>query len=286
MTIRSFLLSMAAIPALTLPAVHAAVIYQHSFSGTSGTSLNGIALESRSGIAGGNAGATWNSSGNIKADGSIVSPSGQTSMSAYVPFSPVNGYLYTISVDTTATPTAVNPTTSLAYTGIALYNGTPNTAGAVGGQPVIAPITRSPDNTPNSLDNPSGPFQILRRWHRTNPSTNVGPAITANHIGTFEPTFDNNGTWRLTIQLDTTNAGSWMYRWLVEDVGTSALLSEGNWTSVGSLGSNPINSIQLHSHGPMASSTFDNFLVTAVPEPGAALLGAFALAVAGLRRRR
>lgn len=282
MTIRSFLLSMAAVPALTLPALQAAVIYEHSFSGTGGTNLGGIALDTRSGIAGGSASATWTSNTSIKADGSILSPSGQTSMSAYVPFSPVSGYLYTISVDTTATATTVNPTTSLAYTGLALYNGAQNINGAVGGQPVIAPITRSPDNTPNSLDNPSGPFQILRRWHRNSPGT-ADTGLTQNHLGALG---SNAGTWRLSIQLDTTNASNWMYRWLVEDVGTSTPLSEGTWTSVGSLGSNPINSIQIHSHGPMASSTFDNFLVTAVPEPGSALLCVLAIGVAGLRRKR
>ncbi len=286
MTIRSFLLSMAAVPALALPIVKAAVIYQHSFSGLGSANLHGSALDTRSGTAGASAGATWNSNASIKANGNIVSPSGQAGVSAYVPFSPVSGYLYTISVDTTATATTVNPTTSLAYTGISLYNGAQNINAAVGGQPVIAPITRSPDNTPNSLDSPGGPFQIIRRWHRTNPSTLVSPAITANHIGTLEPAFDNSGTWRLTIQLDTTNSSNWMYRWLVEDVGTSTLLSESAWASVGALGSTPINSIQLHSHGPMTSSTFDNFLVTAVPEPGTALLGTFAIGVAGLRRRR
>jgi hypothetical protein len=286
MTIRSFLLSMAAIPALTLPAVQAAVIYQHSFSGTNGTNLGGLALDSASGIAGGSAGSTWNSSSRIKADGSIMSPSDQTSLSAYVPFSPVNGYLYTISVDTTATAVALNPTTTLAYTGIALFNGTPNTDAAVGGQPVIAPITRSPDDTRNASGG-AGPFQILRRWHRDNPSSNGGPTIIANHIGTFEPAFDNNGTWRLTIQLDTTNAGNWTYRWLVEDVGTNTMLSEGTWASVGSLGSNPISNIQLHSHGPLASSSFDNFLVTAeVPEPGATLLGVLSISLTALRRRK
>ncbi len=260
------ILAVSAFVRSTLPGdAQEAVIYRHDFGGTAGTNLNTLALDERSGAAGGSASAVWAAATGFKANGSVVSPSGQAGISAHVPFSPSNGYLYTISVDTTALPVTTNPTTTLSYVGISLYNATPNTAAAVGGQPVIATIARSPDLTPNAASS-AGPFQILRRWHRTSPGT-ADTALTQDHLGTLG---SNAGTWRLSIQLDTANPANWRYRWLVEDVATSTLLSvshpdNGVWPSVGSLGTRPVSFIQIFNHGPLASGAFGNFRVTAVP---------------------
>ncbi|MBX3742184.1 MAG: hypothetical protein KF712_14420 [Akkermansiaceae bacterium] len=242
------------------------VIYRHDFGGAGSANLNSLALDERSGEAGGSASATWTAATGFKANGGLVSPAANQGMSAFVPFSPVNGHLYTISVDTTAVPVAANPTTTLTYVGISLYNATPNTAAAVGGQPVIATIARSPDNTPNAASS-AGPFQILRRWHRNSPGT-ADTGLTQDHLGTLG---SNAGTWRLSIQLNTANPDNWKYRWLVEDVVTSTLLSashpaDGVWPSVGSLGTRLVNSIQIFNHGPLASGAFGNFRVTAVPQ--------------------
>ncbi len=242
------------------------VIYRHDFGGAAGTNLNTQALDERSATVGGSATAAWTAATGFKANGSLVSPVANQGMAAFVPFTPVNGHLYTISIDTTALPIATNATTTLTYVGISLHNGTPNTASAVGGQPVIATIARSPDNTPNAAGS-TGPFQILRRWHRTSAGT-ADTSLTQEHLGTLG---SNAGTWRLSIQLDTANPNNWKYRWLVEDVATSTLLSvshpdNGAWASVGALGTRPISSIQVFNHGPLASGAFGNFRVTAAPK--------------------
>jgi hypothetical protein len=232
------------------------VIYQHNFAGDAASSLNGQSPDTASGTHGGVSDVTWNSHARLKADGSIGTSAG-TGASAFLPFKPLSGYIYTISVDTQAKAVANNPTTTLSYVGVGLYNGTPNPEGAVGGGPVISPIGRSPDNTANALSS-EGPFQILRRWHRSNP-TGGSATLQANHLGTLGT---DAGTWRLSIKLDTTNPADWKYRWLTEDVTTSTLLSETAWTSLGALGANPITSVQLFNEGPLSSGSFDNFLVT------------------------
>ncbi|WAC19717.1 hypothetical protein OVA24_21085 [Luteolibacter sp. SL250] len=242
------------------------VIYRHDFGGSSTRNLAGTAVETSSEQLGGTSGAEWTGSAVFRADGSFTLGGGDSS--ANVPFRPVDGYLYTISVETTAAAVATNPTTSLSYVGVALYNGetAPSNSLAVGSQRVIAPITRSPDNTPNA-SSAAGPFNILRRWHRDTPHT-TGTSLTQNHLASVGT---NAGTWRLSIQLDTSTPGNWKYRWLVEDVATSTVLSRSHadgatWPSVGSLTAYPINRILLCKVGPFSSGAFDNFLVSATPK--------------------
>ena len=244
------------------------VIYEHSFGGSAAANLTGVAVDTASGNLGGNVPANWSGSTVFKADGSFALTDGNSS--ANIPFTPVNGYLYTISVETNAAPTATNPTTSLSYVGIALFNGdsAPVNSLAVGSQRIIAPIARSPDHTPNA-SSAAGPFNILRRWHRETPHT-TGTTLTGNHLASLGT---NAGTWKLSIQLDTSTPGSWRYRWLVEDVATSTMLSKSHaddatWPSVGSLETYPINRLLLCKVGPFGSGSFDHFRVTAIPKTG------------------
>ncbi|MBX3742515.1 MAG: beta-galactosidase trimerization domain-containing protein [Akkermansiaceae bacterium] len=83
------------------------VIYQHSFSGTSATNLGGTGLDVSTNSLGGTTGAAWLSSTRFKADGSIATT--DAAGSAFVAFSPQAGNIYSISVETRATPRASSP---------------------------------------------------------------------------------------------------------------------------------------------------------------------------------
>lgn len=72
----------------------AAIIYSDDFSGSSGANLNGTAPDVRPGTQ------TWTAATAIKADGSV---SGVGHASAYLPFNPVAGNVYTMSVDVNVT---------------------------------------------------------------------------------------------------------------------------------------------------------------------------------------
>mgnify|MGYP001457254828 CR=1 FL=1 len=191
------------IPAMfAMPMAKAAnVIYQHSFSGTSTANLGGTALDTTTNSLGGTSGAAWVSSTRFKADGSIATT--DAAGSAFVAFSPQYGNIYSISVDTRATPRATTPASHLAYVGIALNSHvgpTPETTTLfAAGHRSLSPIARSPDDTPNA-SNTTNPKYILRRWETTG-----SYALTADHIPTLSL---DEGVWRLTIELDTT-AGRW-----------------------------------------------------------------------------
>ncbi|WAC19718.1 beta-galactosidase trimerization domain-containing protein [Luteolibacter sp. SL250] len=266
---------------LTIPVVEAAsVIYEHSFSGSSTANLGGTSLDASATGMGGTSGARWISSTRFKADGSIATT--DSAGSAFVAFSPQNGNIYSISVDTRATPRATTPASHLAYVGISLNShvgATPDTAAPFSsGHRSISPIARSPDGTPNA-SNTTNPKYILRRWE-----TSATYILAADHIPTLAL---DQGVWRLTIELDTTNAGNWQYRWLVDDVNGSTLtsLSVGDWTSFATP-TPAISYIQLFNTGQLGSGSFDNFSVTAVPEPATGVLAVAALAAFALKRKR
>lgn len=240
---------------LSLHAMAATLIYQDDFSGSGTTNLSGLAPDTATGLLGGSAGATWLASSIFKADGtsSITTASAG---SAYLPFSPVSGYVYTISIDI-----GVPTFTADHWAGISLVNGTPNTGVAFHSlTETYATIGRR---------NPAYTSNDLLRWQ--------GPKNGGTNLHISESAA---GAWRLSIILDTQNASDWKFQWLMQADGGVEHLS-----GVYDLGTESINHIMI-SHSNISSFTYDNFSVTAVPEVGSSALTAAGACLFSFRRAR
>lgn len=82
-------------------AVADTTIYADAFPGSSSNPLNGTTPATESGTFGGSAGTPWSAASNFNAAGG-VQPSG-TFVSAYLPFAPQAGNIYTLSADLNTT---------------------------------------------------------------------------------------------------------------------------------------------------------------------------------------
>lgn len=237
----------------------AAVIYQHNFGGSPENTLNGVALDTSSSAFGGTAGATWlTNPSRYFADGTLTSTT--NSASAYVPFSPVNGYQYTISLGIDITSEQ-----STNWIALSLLNGTPNEDG--GGNFTTVTTTYATIGRRHSTVSGNNGTDLLR-WE--GPGTGGG-----HHID--EPI---TGTWNVSILLDTTNPDNWTFRWLMQGDNNVEHLSDPY-----NLGTTSLSHIMI-SNNANVSGTLSDFSVTAVPEPGLTLLSSLGACLLTLRRTR
>ena len=236
-------------------------IYQHNFSGPGGENLNGRQFDSATGTHGSTLGATWLANERFKADGSTVSAIG--SSSAYVPFSPLDGYIYTISMDMAVTGYTGNSRTVMSLLSTA---GSPN---------VISDFT-----TANN-------YATIGR--RASSYTDAGESLnylTWGGAGTANASHSHesfSGSWNLSIVLNTSVPGAWTYQLLGTSISglneSSAIFTLPSAVSLGH--------IMINNHHEMAAA-LDNFTVTveAVPEPRIPLLSSLFLGAVLLSRQR
>lgn len=241
-----------------LPTASAAVIYQHNFSGSPGNTLNGVALDTANGTLGGTAGATWLANADrYFADGTITSTA--SSASTYVPFVPVSGYEYTITLNVDITSAS-----STNWVALSLFNGTPNTGGAFN---TVSTTYASIGRRHSTASDSSG--TDLLRWQ--------GPSNGGTNLHINEP---QTGIWNISILLNTTNPANWTFQWLMQgDNNTEHLTGSYN------LGTTTISHIMI-SNTVNVSADLSGFSVTAIPEPGLTLLSSLGTGLLAFRRAR
>lgn len=252
---RKFLAATAVVMTFSLHAMAATLIYQDDFSGSGATELNGLAPDTATGLLGGSAGAVWQANTIFKANGTSLTTAAGAG-SAYLPFAPVSGYVYTISIDI-----GVTSYTADHWAAISLVNGTPNTGAA------FHSITNS-YATIGRRDSDYAGTNLLRWQGPKNGGTN-------SHI-----TQDTDGVWKLSIILDTQNSTDWKFRLMMQGEGGVEVLSP-----VYDLGTESISHLMI-SHSNISSFTYDNFSVTAVPEVASSMLGAAGVCLLSFRRAR
>lgn len=254
---------------LIVPAISQAstIIYQHDFSGSASSSLIGVALDSTNSYAGGTSGATW--SGNdvrFRADGTTTGT--DNTSAAYVPFSPVAGYVYTISI--TVDATSIGNIDSRFSMSLLAYSGAGSPSGGVGftngGQYLTyATIGRRPvdyANAPNNYD--------FLTW--TGSGANGG-----SHRD-----YAYTGPWTLSIVLDTTGATQWSFQLIGSNATSTFPLSPTGSIPLGT----DINYIMFNNHREITVAMSD-FSVVAVPEASAmAAFSMLSLLSLGIRRRK
>jgi hypothetical protein len=262
---KTLVASFLATSSLFISFASAAVIYQHDFSGSAGSTLNNVAIDTANSTFGGSSGATWLASENrFRADGSTTSVN--ATASAFIPFSPVNGYIYTISLDVEATAISSNGSrftmSLLDYTGA----GSPNVAADF--QSFANHTSYGTIGLRTSDFNDSGSKYNFLSW--------TGPALNgASHLNHTTP-----GTWNLSIILNTTAANNWT----VTLVGTSDT-GEIQSRSGAVPSSATIDHIMLTNYQQIAVS-MESFSVIAVPEPSLTLLSSISGLLAVRRNRR
>lgn len=227
--------------------VHAATtIYADDFSGTSGTNLSGLAPDTRPGTE------TWNTStteGAWKADGSMPVNTGTDlngNRNAFLPFTPLLSKVYTLSMTVNVTA-GDSDWFALGFAEL----GATGTGDQFHSQNTTAWILQRHKGDQFPDDTFSGP------------NANGG----VNHIFA-------DGPQNLKIVLDTTTA-----LWTVDFFRNDVHLREFTY------GTNPTINHVGFSKFDDASGTVDNFSLTVIPEPSAALLGGLGM-LALLRRRR
>jgi hypothetical protein len=250
---------------LALPSASAAVIYQHSFGGSSGSTLHNVALDTASGLHGGSAGATWLASDTrFRADGSTTNAA--ISSAAYVPFSPVNGYIYTISLDVGAT--AITSNTARFTMSLLDFSGT--------GSPGIgADFQATANHTTYGT--------IGLRTSNFTDSTNSYNFLTWTGAGTGGASHLNHttpGTWNLSIILNTTVDNDWTLQLIGTSDSGQILSRTGTIPSSASIDHIMLTNYQRIEVG------MENFSVTAVPEPGVTLLSSLGACFVAFRRSR
>lgn len=238
---------------LPLAAVcHAAVVYQDDFSGAGGA-LN----TSTTDVGGG----TWVANNAFNDNGTI---NGANEGSAILTFNPEVNKEYTLSLD-------VRNTTDR---WIGLGFGTVT---------LVSPgISRTNDRFSN--DN-RGVAWMLYRDHLSDPAQDIqlfAGLGTAGPIADTNPVFDSSLTHTLTIRLNTTGDGSsFTANYFLDGV---SLLSGGSPVTI-VRNIDDLNFVGLTFDNATATPpTFDNFMLSVVPEPSSALLGG--LGLLGLLRRR
>lgn len=248
---------------LSLSCTHAAVIFSDDFSGGA-TDLNGTAPDTRPGSE------TWVSASEsatalFQADGSFAGGS-TTSMggTATLAFTPEQGKIYTL--DTSLSFTVGG---SGSWFALGFAKGQNETAGAS-----------------NRFSAPAGDV-VGRAWsYFRNNTNNPGAAMDGtNSSGAwttlFPETSGNTAAIDMRIVLDTTaGATNWTATWFAKKS------ADTNYITVraADLLTEDIDSVGFAVSGNGSSGTVGNFSLTVIPEPSAALLGAFGML--GLLRRR
>lgn len=255
----SFILSLGALAlSAGLAQAQTTTLYSDGFSGSGGL-LNGVAVAGGTG-----AGALWSANSAFLDNGAI---SGANEGSALLPFTPVTGQLYTLSLD------VLNATDRWIALGFA------RDALASPG----ASLTN--DRFSNEAE---GISWMLFRQHATDATQNIqifGGLRTASGITDDNAAINFGIAHQLKIVLDTAGDGTSFTANFFLD-GNSILAGGAPVTIARNI--DDINFVGMSFDNATASAvTFDNFLLTAVPEPSTgALLGLGLLALIGHPRRR
>lgn len=243
------------------------IIYQHHFTGNSTSPLHGTTLETTNAFAGGTEGASWHAAEDrFQADG--VSLSENPTTSAFVPFSPVTGYIYNISL--TVDATYIGNTDSRFSMSLLAFSGSGNPNPNVGfthGDTYATYATIG--SRPLSYSNPPNSYNFLT-W------TGQG-SLNGSHRN-----YSYEGPWTLGIVLDTTVAGAWTFQLVgSNEDGVFPLSPTGSIPA----GTN-LNYIMFNNHREI-SVTMSEFSVIAIPETSTVMtVSLLAFISAGVRRRR
>jgi MprA protease rhombosortase-interaction domain-containing protein len=214
--------------------------------------FSGLAADNLRGTAPDVGGGAWLGTNNFKANGGVTAGAGSVTL----PFSPVAGNIYELSADLTFT------TNDASWIGVGFADASATWTGL----PAVGNGNRF-----------TGSVITGYSWMITAPT--AGQSGFRGNGGT-NAAVENPGvevlssTVLLTITLDTTGA-NWQTSYFVN----SALL--GTTTAVGT---QPIDAVGFSVFNGALGSV-DNFLLTSIPEPSAALLSAAGL-LGWLRRRR
>jgi hypothetical protein len=244
-------------------------VYRETFGGNSSTDLNGTSLDVASGYAGGAAGATWQAGGNWNKDGVYsydLSPGSYSGGCALLPFTPLSGYTYTLSIDNPVIYTAGNKT---AWNGVGFTSGTPSD------------WTDSAATAASTSEWPNPVYWGLLRYGGPSTDASFSGPSTAGGVGST--TVDAG---HLAITLDT-SAADWTVTWSFDN-GASTRTETILAADIPTINYVGINATASSSWGGHAGQAVGNFLLTAtpVPEPASlAVIGLGALALVARRRR-
>lgn len=257
----------AAFIGLALTQTHAStVLYSDDFSGLSTDVLTGTTPDTTIGANTWTARDTTNTS--FRADGSIAGTSGTTAQntgSAFLPFSPTVGYIYTMDVRLSQpTGTVAAEWASIGFSDGLTVDLTHNATGTPGGAPWMLWRNGAVHTDTDDIEAYPGRDAF--------PSGGIG-------LGDF------TGTRTLTIKLDTTGS-AWKAEWLVDGSLLHAYTYEAAANAFQNFDGNPAITQVAIARSRFTQPVFDSFSLTqAVPEPRAALLGGLGM-LALLRRRR
>ena len=249
-----------------------AVIYYESFSGSAGDDLSGKAPDVRPGAE------VWIASAsptaNVwKANGSIAQTGLNQHRSAYLPFVPEAGYIYTLSMD--SNPTRLD---------------SPGTGGSSWFALGFTPTNPTTTSWASSSVHGASGFGII---HRRNPEDTLGdagsygPGLPNIDVGDGIVRHDVGGTgWvNLKIVLDTT-AAQWKASFYFDNVH----YPDGDFT----FATNPtdIQYVGFHNRWPLGGGSVDKFMLTVespgshdIPEPPSVVLILVGILAIAMRTR-
>jgi len=253
---RTLTLAAVALFAIATTAPAATIIYSDPLNGSS-AGLNGTSPDDR----GGTGTADWTANSRFNQDGSLTGGSGNGA--AWLPFTPAQGFIYTLSADVNVGDNENDRWISLGF-------GDQNSDAAFFSDP------------------PKGYGHILYKPSRGSDAGQVFPGWGTSATS-GETTFDpaDSGAVALGVRLDTTGASS--ADWTLEFfVGNTSISGPTTLSAVGGAGNlNEISVVGL-THQIDSNGTIKNFTLTQViPEPTSlALLGLGGVMVLARRRHR
>jgi hypothetical protein len=238
----------------------AVVLYSQPFSAAS-AQLNGTA------VAGGTLSSNWKASGLFMTNGTL---SATTRSMALLSFTPSSGNIYELSM------TVGN--LSSGFLGIGFCDDISFTAGNTAGG-----NTTGNNNTDRMINGNAINYGMMFLNPSALATTGMGYSTYSSSINILDTnvslgagTINDPGPYNIKILMDTTGA-NWTTEYFVDNVSVRFFTHAGALTNIDSVGINAGNAT--------TATTFSNFQLQTIPEPGASLLGGVGI-LALLRRRR